>query len=166
MKQTSKQFLRTAAVAALVLGVAGGVLARGGFGAGGPGWGMHDGMMGGPARMHRGYGGPGWTVGADPAAYAEQRLEQLKTTLDITPEQETAWNTYSDAVKGKAGLMTNHRQARFAGTITPEERLSFHQEGLAQMQTVMNATRDLHAVLTPEQRVNAGGLMGPRCRAW
>jgi hypothetical protein len=64
--------------------------------------------------------------------------------------------------------MAAHRQAMWGGgPATAEQRLSFHQEGLAQMQQVTTAARDLYAVLTPEQQAKAGGLVGatvgPRC---
>ena len=51
MKQTTKYLLGFAAASALVIGATNGVFARGGFG---PGWGGHQGMMGGPGGM----GGP------------------------------------------------------------------------------------------------------------
>lgn len=168
MKQTTKQFLAIAAASALVIGLANGVFAHGGFGAGyGPGWGGHHAMMGGPAGMHGPYGGPARMGGGYPAAYTEQGLDQLKTTLGITAEQGSAWNAYVEAVKGKTELRDAHRQARFGtGGVTPDERLKFHEEGLAQMQKVVDASHDLYAVLTPEQQTRAGGLIGPRCAAW
>ena len=163
MKQTTKRFLGFAVASALVIGAATGVFARGGFG---PGWGGHHGMMGGPGGMQGPFGGPGMMTGGDPVAYADQRLTRLETTLGISPEQEGAWNAYADAVKGKAGLMAAHRQAMFGtGGVTADQRLSFHQQGLAQMQQLTAAIRDLYAVLTPEQQAKTGGLIGPRCVA-
>jgi Spy/CpxP family protein refolding chaperone len=163
MKQTTKRILGIAAASALLIGATGGVFARGGYG---PGWGGHHGMMGGPGGMGGMSGGPGWMMGGDPVAYTEQQLTQLKTDLGITPEQETAWNAYAEAVQAKAGLMAAHRQAMFGNaTVTPEQRQSFHQQGLEQMRQVTQARRDLYAALTPEQQAKAGGLIGPRCAA-
>ena len=160
MKQTTKYLLGIAAASALIIGATSGVFARGGFG---PGWGGYHGIMGGPGGMR---GGPGMMMSGDPVAYTDQRLTQLKTTLGITPEQEGTWSAYVDAGKGKAGMMVSHRQAMFgSGGVTADQRLSFHQQGLAQMQTLTAAARDLHAVLTPEQQAKAGGLIGPRCVA-
>ena len=161
MKQTTKRVLGIAAASALLIGAAGGVFAHGGYG---PGWGGHHGMMGGPRGMGA-YGGPGWMMGGDPAAYTDQRLTQLKTTLGITPEQEAAWNAYAEAVQARAGIRAAHHEAMFGqGTVTPEQRLGFHEQGLAQMQKVTAATRDLYAALTPEQQAKADGiLVGPRC---
>ena len=155
MKQTTKYILGVAAASALIIGATSGVFARGGFG---PGWGGHHGMMGGPGGMR---GGPGMMMGSDPVAYTDQRLTKLKTTLDITPEQESAWSTYAEALKGRAGLMTAHRQAMFGGTVSPEQHLSFHQQGMVQMQKVTDASSGLYAVLTPEQQAKAGNLAGP-----
>ncbi|EGW54149.1 Spy/CpxP family protein refolding chaperone [Candidatus Endoriftia persephonae] len=145
MKQTTKQFLGVAAASVLVIGLVNGVFAHGGYGPGfGPGWGGHHGMMGG-----------------GPVAYADQQLIGLRSTLGITADQESAWNAYTEAVKGKAGLMASHRQSMFgSGSIAPEQRFTFRQQGLEQMQKVTTASRDLYSVLTPEQQARAGNLIG------
>jgi hypothetical protein len=172
MKQTTNQFLAITA-AAILIGTAGNAIAHGGYG---PGWGGPGGMMGGPGGMGPpgmigGPGGmpgiargPGAMKGTDPVAYTDQRLAQAKAELGITPEQEAAWTRYADAAKAKAELMAAHRQAMFGGeTVTPEQRQAFHQEGQAQRQQVATATRELYAVLTPQQQASAGALLG-RCR--
>ncbi len=174
MKQTTKYILGIATASALIISATSGVFAHGGFG---PGWGGHQGMMGGPGGMMGGPGGmmggpgrmgggPGMKMGGDPVAYTDQHLTQLKTTLAITPEQEATWNTYAEALKAKAGLMTSHRQAMFNGTVSPEQRQGFHQQGFAQMQKVNEAGNGLYAVLTPEQQAKAGNLTGTNCRRW
>jgi protein CpxP len=166
MKQTTKRILGIAAASALIIGAANGVLAHG-FGPGfAPGWGGHQGMMGGPGSMHGPFGGPGQMMGADLAAYSDQRLAELKTRLGITPEQESAWDTYADAVEAKAALMTSHRSAMTgADSIGPDQRQAFHQQGLEQMQSVQDAARGLYAVLSPEQQTVAGTLIGGPCLA-
>ena len=164
MKQTTKRFLGIAAASALIIGATTGAFARGGFG---PGWGGHHGMMGGPGGRHGPFGGPGWMLSGDPVAYADQQLTELQTTLGITPEQQDAWSAYADAAKAKAGLMAAHHQVMFGGgTVTPEQRFSFHQQGFEQMQQLNAAAQELYATLTPEQRAKSGGLIGTRCRAW
>ena len=162
MKQNTKRYLGIAAVSALVIGVTGGVLAQGGFGPGsGPGWGGHQGMMSNPGGMHRFGGGPGGMMGSDPAAFTDQRLTELKSTIDVTDEQESVWNTYADAVKSQVGVMQSHRQLMFGSEpITPDQRLAFHQQGLDQMQKMATASRDLYSTLTPEQQTRAGNLTG------
>jgi hypothetical protein len=162
MQQTTKRTLGIAVVSALIIGVATTVIARPGYG---PGWGGHHGMMGGPGGMHGMRGGPGWMMSDNPTANVEQRLTDLKGTLGITIDQETAWNAYVQAVEGKAGLMQAHRQSMLnSGPPTPEQRLAFHQQGFNQMQQVQNARQDLLQVLTPEQQARAGNLIGLNCR--
>jgi len=159
MKQTTKRVLTLTAVSALIIGAAGGVFARGGFG---PGWGGHHGMMGGGP----GYGGGPGMMGGGRGMFQAQNLDQIKTNLGITPEQEPAWNAYADAVQARTDLMNSHRQAMFSGTVTPDQRLAFHQEGLAQMQKVVEARQALYATLTPEQQARGGYLTGRNCRRW
>ena len=172
MRQTTKQYLGIAAASAIVIGVTTSVLAHGGFGQGfGGGWGGHHGMMSGPGGMHgqgggmggmHGQGGGmGWMMSADPVAYADQQLTGLKTRLGITADQENTWVAYEEAVKAKAAVMLSHRQTMMGtGSVTPEQRFALHQQGLDQMQKVTTATRDLYAVLTPEQQAGAGNLIG------
>jgi len=160
MKQMTKRLATIAAASALVLAATGSVYAHSGFG---PGWGGPQGMMGGPGGMHGPFGGPGRMMGGGPAGYSEQGLAELKSRLGITPEQETAWDAYVTAVQGRAAVMTAHRQAMVAGTVTLEQRQAFHQQGFDQMQKLATATRDLYAVLTPEQKSQAGGLSGRPC---
>ena len=169
MKRTSKQLIAIATASALVIGAAGAVLAHGyGYGySGAPGWGGHHSMMGGPTGMHGPFGGRGRVGGDFPMAAGTQDLEQLKASLGITADQEAAWTTYADAVAGKAELRNTHREARLGGSpITADQRLEFRQQGAAQMQKLVDATRDLYAVLTPAQKAGAGNLLGPRCAAW
>jgi hypothetical protein len=167
MKQTSKQLIAIATASVLVIGTAGAVFAHGYGSGGGPGWGGHHSMMGGPTGMHGPFGGPGRMGGGFPMAAGAKDLDQLKASLGITADQEAAWTAYADAVAGKAALQNTHRESRFGGgPITADQRLEFRQQGAAQMQKLVDATRDLHAVLTPAQKAGAGNLLGPRCAAW
>ena len=169
MKPTTKRYLGIAAALTVIIGAAGGVLARGGYGPGfGAGWGGHHGMMGAPGAMHGGFG-PAWHASGDPAAYADQRLERLHETLGITPEQEEAWNAYAGALKDKAELAASHHQAMTGQEVDPEQRLAFREEGLAHLQKLNAAARDLYSVLKPEQQPRAGRLTGGGfgpCMAW
>jgi hypothetical protein len=138
-----------------------------GMGRGMMGRGMGPGMMGGPGLMRGpgGMGGPGMLgpgmMSGNPIAYADQRLTRLKAALGITPQQESTWDAYAEAVKGQAGMMLAHRQALMGNTaITPEQRRAFMEQGQAQRRQVAGASRNLYAVLTPEQREKAGGLPG------
>ena len=159
MNKTSKQFIGIAVVSVLVIGLANGVVARGGFGSG---WGGHHGMMNGPMGYGSGYGyGHAAMMNNHPTEYTEQQFVDLKSTIGITVDQETAWNDYVSAIKAKAGLMQAHRQARFENRqVFQEQQQNFHQQGLAQMQKVFTATQNLNTVLTPEQQAKAGNLIG------
>jgi len=169
MKQTTKRRWVRVAATAVIVG-AGSVAFAQGYGYG-PGWGGHRGMMGGPGGMMGGPGGfygpgggRGMMMGGFSGAYADQQLTDLKSTLGITTDQETAWNRYADAVKARAGLMQSHREQMFnGGPVTPDQRLAFHQQGLDQLQQVTAARRDLYNVLTPPQRAAADTYTGWPC---
>ena len=160
MQQTTKRVLGIAALSALAIGVTTTIIARPGFG---PGWTGHHGMMGGPRGMH-GMGGPGWMMSGDPTTNVAQRLTELKGSLDITADQEAAWNAYAAAVEGRVGLMQAHRQSMLnSGPPSPEQRLAFHQQGFNQMQQVRHTRQGLLQVLTPEQQSRAGNLISLNC---
>jgi len=159
MKQTTKLVLGLAAASSLGLAAVNVALAYGGpgFGRGGGG---HHGMMGG--QMHHMSGTPGPMMGGEMVTSVTERLATLKSELEITPEQKTAWQTYAAAVQGQAGLMVAHRQSMHSGTLSTDQRQTFHQQGMDQMRKVSHAAEALYAVLTPEQKARAGGLIGGR----
>ena len=162
MKQSTRKTLTFTLITALAIGVATAVFA----GPYGPGWHGHRGMMGGPGCMGGMGGGPGMMKTGTSIDQIDQRLADLKTSLGITPDQESAWDNYAQAVEGKFGLMQAHRASMVtSGPPSPEQRQAFHQEGFAQMQKVRDARQDLYQVLTPDQQAKAGNLIGlNRCR--
>lgn len=151
MKQQTRKLLGILTVSALALGVGNGVYARGGYGPDCYG----AGPDGAPPAM-RGFGGP--MDFADPEATAK-RLDALKTSLGITPEQEQAWSDYATAMTTRAALMSGHRGARLNGTLTPEQIEEFRQSSQTQRDQMQTARFALLAALTPEQRAQAGDLM-------
>ncbi len=165
MRKTTKQVLGIAAASVLIIGATSGAFAHGGFGPGiGANGGGHYGTMAGNGGMRGPVKGSGWMMSGGQASVSDEGLARLKGTLGITPEQESAWSAYAAAVKGRVDLVTSHHRARFStGTDATDERLNFHQDGLAQMQKVAEA---LNAALTPEQKSQAGGLLGSGCLAW
>lgn len=159
MKQNTNNLFGIAVVSVLAIGLVGGVLAHGGFGPGfGHGWGGHHGMMGGtqhPARVH------GWATSGDPVAVANQFLGDQRTALNITADQQPAWDAYAEAIQARAARMETHHQARFNGTsLDAGQRLDFHQQGFDQLQAVIAASQALYDQLTPDQQARAGGLIG------
>ena len=109
--------------------------------------------MGGMGMMHGGMAGGGaW-------AMAGQNLDQLKTQLGITSQQEPAWQAFASKATEQAGLMqathAQHHQDASAPTAAPDrmaQRIGTMTQHLEGMQAVNAALKDLYAVLTPEQR--------------
>jgi Spy/CpxP family protein refolding chaperone len=151
-----------------------------GFG-GGPGWG---GM--GPGRMGSGWGHMGgWDGGMgaggfgmmgfggfDPSAAAAGWLAALKAQLKIAPAQEGAWKTYETVVTQQASAIQAARdqfhaqwQSAKPGEAAPDMAAQ-HQAMLALRQSSREAqakaSKDLYAVLTPEQQALMNGGWGPR----
>jgi len=161
----------------------------GGFGPGGWGGGYRGaGMMAqgggyGPGMMgyggqRGGYGpgatagapcegfGPGAAAGAGPVERSEQRLSFLKNELKITPEQQSAWNAYTEHAKAQAATMEAFHAQPAAAAQTPAERSEQRAERMnlrAKQVTAMSAAvKDLYAVLTPEQKAVADLHFGGR----
>jgi len=102
----------------------------------------------------------------DPAkiqARMTQRLAELKVKLKITPAQEAAWTTYTDAIKPTprttqhASMAASH--ADLSKLPTPErlDRMrALHTEHMAAMTTRMDqraeATKTFYAVLSADQK--------------
>lgn len=100
----------------------------------GPGGGMAGmGMMGGGGMGMMG-GGPAMMGGAQGYGI-EERLARQKSALKITPDQESAWQTYAGAAKKQAD--------RHDKLVTERHE---------QLEAVRGAYKDLYTVLTPEQR--------------
>lgn len=162
MKLTYKIIAGVAA--ALSLGVAATVYAHpgGGFGHGGMGWGMGPSMGMGP-------GMGGRTGASDMGALASAHTAQLKAELKITPAQEAPWKTYEAAIVQQAAAMQTARgkmlelmqkaQPGSAEFIAQRDAMIKQQDAGFAARTA--ALKDLHAVLTPEQRAIADGGIGP-----
>ena len=175
MKTTRKTVIAIAvatvltATAAAVVAHPGGDAPGGGPGAGygqmqgGHGMmGRHGHMMGGPRAM---LGGAQGMMFGDHAAYAEQRLENFKAQLDITPEQEEAWSTFAATVRGQAEAMKARHQAMAGGGkgFGFTEHFAQMQAGAAQMEAVAAAAQELYAALTPDQQTRADSLTTGGC---
>jgi len=138
-----------------------------------------QGGPGGPGSGHMmGRGGPGQ---ADPAAMQArmnerftQRMNQLKTVLQIKPEQEGAWTAFTAAMQPSAAMMAARRNlhAEMEKLTTPE-RIDKMQAMKAQRDAEMSkkgdAVKTFYAALTPEQKkafdaisMRFGGMGGGR----
>jgi protein CpxP len=116
---------------------------------------------GGPSH----HGGFGHSMWSNPKAAVEGYLASLKVELKITPDQEKAWQTFTGKARTQADTMIA-RRAEFSAqaqsgdkTLPAPERLAQRTErmkqGLASMETMTAAVKDLYGVLTPEQKTIA-----------
>lgn len=161
MKKFTIAVRSAAAVAAFAAAAVASAQPCGGMGAGfGPGMGMGGGFGMGPGRAARG--------DVDHAAVAEGRLAYLKSTLKITPAQESAWEAFTTASKAQAASMDAMREKMWASTGSAPERVAARAEAMQQRASAMAATgkalASLYAVLTPEQKALADrnfGMGGP-----
>ena len=106
---------------------------------------------------------------ADPVAAADQKLARLKSDLKITAAQETAWNAYAEQIKQHAGEMQalhNTMQNSASGNTRPtaperaERQAQFAKQQQEYLERLAVLTKDLYAVLTPEQRTLADRRLG------
>jgi hypothetical protein len=141
--------------------------------AAGPGAGMGpcQAMGAGMGPQHKMGSGMGMMHGNGPGMMAEQKLDQVKTRLGITPAQEGAWQAYAakagEQAAQKQTMHAQRQQAADAATPAPErmeQHLALMSQHLAGMQGVSAALGELYAVLTPEQRVIADQQLGPMGR--
>jgi len=96
----------------------------------------------------------------DPAkmqAFMAKREAALKAKLKIEPSQESAWTTFTSAIKPPADWAKRREtlHAEMQKLSTPEriDRMkSLRAERDAQMDKRAQATKDFYAVLTPEQK--------------
>ena len=184
MKATRKILVGAIAAAALAAssalvyadpagpGTGWGNCAYGGPGAGyGPGAGR--GAMGygpgagrsamGPGMMGHGPGAGRGGMWSNPAAAVEGHFAALKVELKITPDQDTAWQTFTAKARQQAETMPARRaqmSAQMSATnqTAPErlaQRTEFAKQRIAGMETMTAAVKDLYAVLTPEQKALA-----------
>jgi xanthine dehydrogenase iron-sulfur cluster and FAD-binding subunit A len=138
----------------------------------GPGLGSGPGMMGGnyPGAMGSGtFGGgfgPGMRAGAwgDPVARLEAHLAAMKTELNISANQESAWQAYVTQARQQAEIMQAlHAQATATAQTAPErlsQRIEFMRQRTAHLEAMSVALNNLYAVLTTEQRAIADQYFG------
>ena len=106
---------------------------------------------------------------ADPVASADQRLARLKADLKITSAQEPAWNAYAEQIKQHAGEMQALHGTMHDGTSgntrpsapeRVERQAQFAKKQQEHLERLAVLTKDLYAVLTPEQKTLADQRLG------
>jgi hypothetical protein len=125
------------------------------------GAGHGPGMRGHSMRTHFGESHHGrWS---NPAAAVEGHLAALKVELKITPDQDKAWQAFTAKAKTQADAMIARRaqvseKTSAAKLSAPEllaQRTERMKQGVASMETMTAAVKDLYGVLTPEQKTLA-----------
>ena len=84
---------------------------------------------------------------------ADRRMERLKRILQITPQQEAAWNAWASAMRPMARPRPNREE--FARLSTPEriDRLrQLRATRMAEMDRRGDATKAFYGQLTPAQQ--------------
>ena len=123
----------------------------------GYGYGMHGGNGGGYGPGHMmGYGGMHEGHGYY-GANIEQRLGDVKKSLELTTKQQPAWDQYEQAVKAIA----QSRPWENMGT-DATSHFDQMQAHFTQMKTVYDAQQALYGTLTQQQKATFDNLMpGP-----
>ena len=96
-----------------------------------------------------------------------KRQAQLKHKLQITPAQESAWNTYTTAMTPPANIRPPER-AEFDKLTTPEriDRMrAMRSARAAEMDKRTDAAKALYAALSPEQKKVFDAETAPRQHA-
>jgi len=93
----------------------------------------------------------------DPAKMQEriaQRQAELKQKLQLTPAQESAWSSYTNAMKPSARPQRPDRES-FARMSTPDridQMRALRNQRIAEQDRRADATKAFYALLTPAQK--------------
>ncbi|MCB1857967.1 MAG: Spy/CpxP family protein refolding chaperone [Gammaproteobacteria bacterium] len=106
---------------------------------------------------HGGWHGKGM-MGGVPGSMMEQRMDYLKQRLQITSDQEPAWEAFRQTMNAKTELMAERFQQR--GMQLPvTERTNRMRQHAEQMSAMADAVDTFYAALTPEQQKLADSMM-------
>jgi hypothetical protein len=103
----------------------------------------HDGMMGrgDPAKMEQMHA---------------KHLADLRSMLKITASQETAWSSFTEAMKPPADMMGKRPDRAEMEKLSTPERIdkmrALHKEHMVAMDKRGDATKTFYASLSPEQK--------------
>jgi hypothetical protein len=105
-------------------------------------------------------------AGYSPVAFVDgdvdARLDQIKTALDIKPDQETAWNSFASSLRSHTNDSKSMHETLWPdrGAVSAGERDQVRQTMWQQRQAVHEAAGRLVDVLDEQQRLGAGDLIG------
>ncbi len=96
----------------------------------------------------------------DPVAMAHAHLKRIKTALNLTADQQPAWQAFADKAMAQAQQMADERKAMHEQSaqtqVSAPDRMAHMAELMQQHAQSLSATADaakmLYAKLTPEQR--------------
>ncbi len=149
MKRSSKILITSVAVIGIT---AAGISLVSADGWGCQGYGKHG-------RDYRGMG----MMGGAPSEKIERRLEYLKNELEITPEQEPAWEALKQDISTKVTTMRVGFKQR-GSQLAVTERTERMRQNAQQMSNLADAIDEFYRILTPEQQEVADNMrpMGRR----
>ena len=99
------------------------------------------------------------------------KIESYKKDLNLTSEQEPAWNTFVGTLKEEMKGASRMRQAQFEEKIdspsqsaidVADERLKMMGSGLARMTSLSNAFKEFYAKLDSDQQTKVDELVASR----
>ena len=98
----------------------------------------------------------------DPVERAQKHLDKLEQKLQLTSDQQAAWNTYSDTALARAAERAKHMEEHRAkggdhhGDMDTASRLEHMSQRMREradkLQQMAQDTRTFQQVLTPEQQ--------------
>jgi len=99
-------------------------------------------------------------MGRDPVASAQTHLNELKAKLNLTADQQAAWQTFSDQVNDQAKNMAAMRDKMMEQTQTmpktaPEQMAmmaKMMKDRARHMDKMADAVKEFYATLSPEQQ--------------
>src|SRR5512141_1387828 len=115
---------------------------------GGPGYGYGMGLGMGPgmgAGMGHGMGpgmGRGPLAAGDVSAYIDARLADIKSRLNVTSSQESAWQAYAAQFKQQAQQMQALRAQMWNDSASAPDRMTVHAQAMEQRAASMTAMSD------------------------
>jgi Spy/CpxP family protein refolding chaperone len=160
MKRSQKILVTIVAVAGISAAAVATVSAQGGWG-GCRGYGpaAYD-RSERPMMGYHGYGKKQGGMRGDKGQMMIQRMENLKTQLQITEAQEPAWQAFNQAVTEKVAAMADRFKQRGA-QVPVAERVQRMRAGAQRMTEMADAIETFYGVLTPEQQKIADQMRRP-----
>jgi hypothetical protein len=133
----------------------------------GPGGGMMGGFFASGVSRGTGYFGTQASMGSIASAW----LSQLHAALQITAQQEQAWQGFANAATSQATAMQSFRNQMLLSTAgTAPQRATLAEQFMEQRLDAMRATTDaltaLYAQLTPAQRAILDQGYALQCGPW